>query len=214
MCIKLYIIIFPRGYFIPRIKVCSFFLSFFLLSPSLYLRYILSNILRKNIKERSFQFEQWRHRQAHASRRELRASTSYGGCHLLRRCRVHRPSRFAPTPDPARYYRSTRALFYRAEDRVAPALIETRRVHSAVITRAASEARSFILARDRATVSFTSRRRRRSQRKIMVSATQRSRLRGSGGRSSRMPDLAAIRFNRDCAVPRCLKFEIVRHVTC
>jgi len=36
MCIKLYIIIFPRGYFIPRIKVCSFFLSFFLLSPSLY----------------------------------------------------------------------------------------------------------------------------------------------------------------------------------
>jgi len=35
MCIKLYIIIFPRGYFIPRIKVCFSFPSFFFL-----LRYI------------------------------------------------------------------------------------------------------------------------------------------------------------------------------
>lgn len=43
---------------------------------------------------------------------------------------------------------------------------------SAANTRVASEARSFVLARDRATVSFTSRR-RRSQRKIMVSATPR-----------------------------------------
>lgn len=164
MCIKLYIAIFSL-----EAKSLPSSFPFFLLFPPVYLG-ILFNILRTNIKGNSFEFEQWRHRQAHSSRRELRASTSCGGCHLLRRCRVHRPSRFAPAPDPARYYRFTRALFYRAEDRVAPLCFETRRVHSAVITRATGEARSFILARDRATVPFTSRR-RRSQRKIMVSAT-------------------------------------------
>lgn len=55
---------------------------------------------------------------------------------------------------------------------VAPLCFESRRVHSVVITHVANETRFSVLARDRATVSFTSRR-RRSQQKIMVSATQR-----------------------------------------
>lgn len=56
---------------------------------------------------------------------------------------------------------------------------------SAANTRVASEARSFVLARDRATVSFTSRR-RRSQRKIMVSATPRiGASAAAGGRVAR-----------------------------
>lgn len=102
------------------------------------------NIFTKiKARESPSAFEKWRHRRAHASRRELQASRSRGGCHLLRRCRVHRPSRFAPAPatDPARY----RSWFFRAE--YAPLRFESRRVHSAAITRAASEARSFVLAR-------------------------------------------------------------------
>lgn len=75
-----------------------------------------------------------------ASRRELRASTSRGGCHLLRRCRVHRPSRFAPDPAPV----GPRLVFPRRE--IAPLRFESRRVHSAAITRVAtSEACSSIL---------------------------------------------------------------------
>lgn len=152
-------------------------------------------------------FEKWRHRRAHASRRELQASTSRGGCHLLRRCRVHRPSRFAPAPatDPARY-RSTPRLVFPRRVRAATFRIATR----AQCGDYARRERSAFLrsrARDRATVSFTSCR-RRSLQKIMVSATQRL----DSARDSCGPaDSAAIRFNRD--VPRCYEFKIVRHVT-
>lgn len=198
-----------------RIQIFFFFLFFFL-----WIRFSII-LQRQKSKGGPPEFETWRHRRAHASRRELQASTSRGGCHLLRRCRVHRPSRFAPAPatDPARY-RSIPRLVFPRRDRAAyaPAYrFESRRVHSAAITRAASEPRSSVLARDRATVSFTSRR-RRSLQKIMVSATQR--LDPAAARDSRAGRFGCAfdLIDRDRDVPRCSTFEncatrdtLVRH---